>query len=151
MLLRCSETGKECLVHIVFTCTNCTWSGKKDYGYFSICVGACAGAAQEHAKPQWDGQTKLDWWTFEASNLWLTRFKWTYSIAHPLLFHAPTCQSMSLLEPVWILYSYIIRLTHTDVWESMRKAFQLHAVYKEPYFVLQVTWESVSVLHENPY
>jgi len=41
---------------------------------------------------------------------------------------------------------FIIRLTHVNVYGSQWEALQLHAVYKKPYFLLQVTRESVSVL-----
>ena len=44
----------------------------------------------------------------------------------------------------WYLY-IIIRLTHANVLVN-GEALQLHAVYEKPYFVVQVTQESVSVL-----
>ena len=72
VVLRCSETGKKSLFFTCATCvprhyTNCTQSNlekRKRPSYFCICVEACAGAAQEHAKSQWDdctGQTHC-WW-----------------------------------------------------------------------------------------
>ena len=72
VVLRCSETGKKSLFFTCATCvprhyTNCTQSNlekRKIPSYFCICVEACAGAAQEHAKPQQDdctGQTHC-WW-----------------------------------------------------------------------------------------
>ena len=52
-----------------------------------------------------------------------------------------------------LLLVILIRLTHANVWESMGKPCMLHAVHKKPYFLLQVTRESISVCKscENPY
>jgi len=79
-----------------------------------------------------------------------------------ILLYTCSSQFLNIVEPRYspdgrsnTVMNFIIRLTHVNVWESMGEALQLHTVYKKPYFLLQVTRESVSVLQvmsrENPY
>ena len=65
--------------------------------------------------------------------------RWVVKVTSPLVL-AESAPGFSVRSQIrqkrryGALKACIIRLTHTNVWESMGEALQLCAVYKKPYF-----------------